>query len=394
MVKSFIRFFTNPATIRAGRITTRLAPVLLAVLIAAAPASADYDTMKVMTRNLYLGADIFTVLEAANSNPATIPIAVAEVFRTIHQTDFSARAEAIADEIMRFKPHVIGLQEVTQIRKQFPSDFFLGNPQDAEEEVIHFLDILEAAIAARGLDYRVAVTQQNADVELPMLVGITQEGQPVLQDVRLTDRDAILVRGDIDVLATTGKNYAPENQKIFQIPVPGGGELPVSFNRGYVTAEVMFDNHRITAANTHLEVSVFAPEQAAQMQELLDDLSAETNPIILMGDFNSSPVDSLIDSIEPPVVPPYIQALDAGYIDAWLEQNHGDEGFTCCFNETVDDANGRLYERIDHIFISPQALMLGPTQTRTIGDLTISMPPGGLWPSDHAGVIARVKFEE
>ena len=44
--------------------------------------------VKVMTRNLYLGADIFKVVEAAQTDPDTIPFAVADVFQTMQLTNF------------------------------------------------------------------------------------------------------------------------------------------------------------------------------------------------------------------------------------------------------------------------------------------------------------------
>ncbi|WP_372682637.1 hypothetical protein, partial [Desulfosarcina sp.] len=82
------------------------------------------STVKVMTQNLYLGADIFRVVEAAfilddegnlipNPNPTAVPLAVFDVFTTMLDTDFPERAEAIAGEIAKYKPNVIGLQEAS-----------------------------------------------------------------------------------------------------------------------------------------------------------------------------------------------------------------------------------------------------------------------------------------
>ena len=89
----------------------------LVVPVASAKGKHPKTKVKVMTRNLYLGADIFRVVEAAqnpdpNLGPLSVPIAVAEVFQTMLNTDFWERAEAIADEIAKAKPDVIGLQEV------------------------------------------------------------------------------------------------------------------------------------------------------------------------------------------------------------------------------------------------------------------------------------------
>ena len=153
------------------------------------------DTRKidVMTANLYLGADIFRIVEAAadTSDPYAIPTAVTQVFGIVQATNFPERAEAIADSIMKRRPQVIGLQEVSWYRTG-PYD----GGVDATYTVYDFLEILMNALAARGLDYRVAGEVTNADVEAPMFV--SAEGD--LADLRLTDRDVILVRGDVDAI--------------------------------------------------------------------------------------------------------------------------------------------------------------------------------------------------
>ena len=79
--------------------------VLSVIAIGSAPAiEVDKPKVKVMTRNLYLGGDIFKVVDAAQTNPSLIPWVVAEVFQTMLQSNFRARAEAIADEIADAKP--------------------------------------------------------------------------------------------------------------------------------------------------------------------------------------------------------------------------------------------------------------------------------------------------
>ncbi len=82
-------------------------------------------------------------------------------------TNFWARAEAIADEIARDKPDVVGLQEVSTYYIQTPGDYLAGNPVQADELVIDFYTVLKAALKARGMHYK-AFKINNADVELPM----------------------------------------------------------------------------------------------------------------------------------------------------------------------------------------------------------------------------------
>src|SRR2546425_391933 len=71
----------------------------------------------VMTRNLYIGADVDAVIRALVSPDPTddLPALLAAV-DVLRQTDFPTRAEALADEIARARPHVVGLQEVDSLR--------------------------------------------------------------------------------------------------------------------------------------------------------------------------------------------------------------------------------------------------------------------------------------
>ncbi|WP_197473747.1 hypothetical protein, partial [Oleiphilus sp. HI0066] len=173
---------------------SKLLAGVLALGLAAPLAFADDEKIKVLSRNVYLGADIFPVLAAAQDpDPLAVPLAVTEVFQTAQATNFPERAGALADEIVSRKPHVIGLQEVSIWSTQIPGDFLIGNPAQASDVVYDFLEILMANLEARGLSYEVAASVDNADIELPFVAGITAEG-PILGDVRLQDRDIVLVR--------------------------------------------------------------------------------------------------------------------------------------------------------------------------------------------------------
>jgi hypothetical protein len=239
---------------------------LLAILILIAPLSsamAQEAKFKSMTRNLYLGADIFKVVEAAQGDPQLVPFVVAEVFQTMLLTDFGERAEAIADEIADAKPQIIGLQEVSTFYTQTPGDFMDGNLEKAQDLVIDFYTVLDAALKARGMYYD-AFTVTNADVELPM--ADPDAGSP-LSDVRMVDHDVVLVRKGHPAWEVLADNYA------FNIGMNLGG-VNVEFTRGYVIVDVDIKGEIFRFINTHLEtsstpVSVFRVVQSAQMQELL-----------------------------------------------------------------------------------------------------------------------------
>ena len=374
------------------------------------------DRVKVMTRNVYLGADIFNVLAAAQDpDPALggldVPAAVADLFQIVQDTNFPERAQAIAKEILMTRPHLIGLQEVSKWYTQSPSDFFQLTPAGlkpdpyqtpAEDLFYDYLAILLDALSAKGLHYKVAVISENADVELPMLTGFTTipgipDPVPTFDDLRMVDRDVILVRGDVAFSNPFSANY--HNNLSAEI-----GGVQLEFTRGWakVDAEICGATYRFV--NTHLEIagdpgSAFRLIQAQQMQELLGELNGEEDPILLVGDFNSSPEHIPGEACLPGAgcfnyVPPYILATTYfGYLDAWDLIFWPRDGFTSSFDEYVSDPTAELTERIDLILVKPQDKEIKNVIAITTGDTPFSMTPGGLWPSDHAGVVARIKFE-
>ena len=350
-----------------------------------------------MTQNLYLGADIFKVVDAAfvvgedgnlipNPDPFAVPLAVFDVFQTMQETDFPERAEAIAGEIAQFNPHVIGLQEASTYYIQTPGDFPLGNPIQADELVIDFYSTLDAALKARGLEYQ-AFFVTNADIEMPMLDPYTL----VLSDVRLVDHDIILVRKGLKTKKFFADNF------FYNLSLNLGG-TDVEFTRGYLCVEVKIQGEKFRFVNTHLEVrdgegSEFRVIQALQMNELLGFLEDEKRPVIMMGDFNSSEDDEpFLHELYGDIIPPYWQAINQGYSDSWLLQKNPDIGFTSGFDEYVNDPTAELTTRIDLIFVDPKKLTIENVDVEVVGDEIQDMTPNGLWPSDHAGVVAKIRF--
>jgi endonuclease/exonuclease/phosphatase family metal-dependent hydrolase len=377
--------------------------VLFTFIIPIASASAKRpwhkkSAVKVMTQNLYLGADIFKVVDAAfiedengnlipNPDPYAIPTAVAEVFNTMLYTNFPERAEAIADEIAKSKPHVIGLQEASTYYIQTPSDFAQGNPVQADDLVIDFYSTLNAALKRRGLKYQ-AFFVTNADIEMPM---IDPDSPTYLSDVRLVDHDVILVRKGLWAKKAYDGNY------FYNLSLNLGG-TDVEFTRGYVAVEAKIQGEKYRFLNTHLEVrdgaeSEFRIIQALQMNELLQILEKERRPIIMTGDFNSSEEDEpFAHDVYGPIVPPYWQAVDKGYLDAWkLQKDYGD-GYTSGFDELVSDPTAKLTTRIDLIFVDRKKLKIESVDAEVVGDEIGDRTPSGLWPSDHAGVVAKIRF--
>lgn len=339
----------------------------------------------VMTWNVYVGAEIERVL--GEPDPALIPVRVAEAWAAVQATDFRQRADVLADEIARVRPHLVGLQEVSLFRLQSPGDFLVGNPASATDVALDFLAVLEAALEARGLAYRLAATIENFDLEVPMAIGPEE-----LVDIRLTDYDVILARAD---LATSNPRSGRYDA---YLPVSlGGAELAI--RRGWVSIDVVIKDRTYRFVNTHLEpaddhgtlLPELVPVQGAQAMELLALLNGFTGRTILVGDLNSAADGSTTST--------YADLLEAGFIDTWLVGARRGDGFTANQDADLLNPESKLFHRIDYVLYRDDdrprdGLFLGSVDARLVGVDPARRTTSGLWPSDHAGVAATLRVEQ
>ncbi len=335
----------------------------------------------VMTWNVYVGANVDIVLGA--SNLLDLSLKVAAAYDTLILTDFSERAQTIASYIAQKKPHLIGLQEISLIQR-FSS--FPPNP-DSLIEQFDYLQILLNALSARGLNYAVANSINNIDLIVPRFVTIGPGG-PEFDYVRLRDSDVILARQDVGISNPAAANYTAK----LTVPIPG--LPPIEILRGYVAVDAKVGQKTYRFVNTHLEAfseSIRRP----QAQELIVALANETLPIIMVGDFNT-PAPS---SINPNGGLTYqdFASPNAGYVDVWPHNLKGSEGdgFTSIHDSDLMNEEIKLDQRIDLIFVRNQGNPsgqneIGPVQAIVVGDELDERTPSGLWPSDHAGIIAKL----
>lgn len=335
------------------------------------------DTITVMTQNVYVGADVDAILAA---DPAQIPVVVALTFQQLLSTGFFERAATIAEQIARTRPHLIGLQEISLIRLQFPGDAAFSGTTPAEDVLFDYLNILMQALKARHLNYRVVGKIKNADVELPMLVS---SDPLVFTDVRLTDFDVVLARGDVKISKAVQKNYD------VNLIIP---DLEITIPRGYVAVDATIKKRTYRFVNTHLEPIIpEIPEtllvQLAQANELILTLEDEDKPVIVVGDLNTPASTGKT----------YQEFVSEGFVDVWtrnLTKSEG-EGFTFQHDLNLRNEADTLDQRIDLIFVRNLVrgqTLLGPVRAKVWGDELAERTPSGLWPSDHAGVIARIRI--
>src|ERR1051326_8054872 len=154
----------------------------------------DFDTMTV---NLYLGSGTERVLALNPSDPGFITNLVATVtgvYYEILASQPQIRLGGVAKTVAARHPEILAVQEASLLRNQSPGGLILGGDNPATNVVFDYLQMLVDDLAARGLHYAVASSIDEFDVELPSLN--LQTG--TIDDLRLTDRDAILVRTDLD----------------------------------------------------------------------------------------------------------------------------------------------------------------------------------------------------
>src|SRR3954454_19236198 len=93
---------------RHARILTALL-VVAGLLVAAPLAQAKPATVKVMTRNLYLGADLTPGVQAASLQ--ALVDGAGQILGQVDANDFRVRAKGVAAEILAKQPALVGLQE-------------------------------------------------------------------------------------------------------------------------------------------------------------------------------------------------------------------------------------------------------------------------------------------
>ena len=332
----------------------------------------------VMTRNLYVGADLSPVFAAAakGDGPGIVQ-ATTDAWQDIEATNFPERAGALADEMENSEPLLVGLQEVSLFRTG-PPDSITGSPTPASHVELDYLDLLLKELDQRGLHYAPITITKEIDAELP---GYTAPG--VLQDIRLTDQDVILARTDVSSSKLQLSNKQTGNYATYaSLPIGNTGQS-IKLLRGWGSVDVTLRGQTFRFINTHLE-----PEgplnaiQVAQGNELLSGPANTSLPVILVGDFNSR--------ADGTGTPTYNNLIGAGFKDAWSTTHPGELGNTWSHEADLLNTTVNLTRRLDLVLYRNNLCAL---DADVVGDELSDRTPSGLWPSDHAGVVATLRGE-
>ena len=382
-----------------------LAAGLSALLLApTAQAAKPEGEVKVMTRNVYLGASLTPALAAAN--PGELAVATSSIYSNVQYTDFPQRAKLLAKEIKKEKPDLIGLQEVTQYREDvidemIPDDGGLNNVQDgpftpATEITIDFLDELNKQLKKKKAKYRVVDIQREADLEVPSTV----------RDIRLIMRDVIMARKGAGVKTQDGNDG--HFDELLEISAAGGA-LEVTVDRGWLYTEANVRGTKFRFLNTHLEAFGDGDQPAGELredqaQELIASFppaekpgpatyQSAGGPVVAVGDFNSD--DDTVsgdDQLAYNALTSGPNALTEVGLSGGVEES-------CCFqDELIEEDPATALDDLDHhidkVFVNNPAITEVTSKVvgneKRINSSVVS--PHKLWASDHMGVITTLQF--
>jgi endonuclease/exonuclease/phosphatase family metal-dependent hydrolase len=377
---------------RAGQVVLALLALVGATIGLAGTAQAKVKAgeVRVMSRNLYLGADLSPAINSKSTDEFIE--ANGGIIRQVEATNFPVRAKGLAKEILETGPDLVGLQEVALWRTAPPSlgPVFSGKPE-ATTVKYDFLKLLLAQLNKKKTLYKPVVVEDEFDFEAPA----DANGQPgdgpgggqgVLANAevngRLTMRDVILKRLHSGVKTTnpTSGHYA----HLLVVKVAGTKEVTVS--RGWTSVDATVRGSRkFHFVNTHLEAfdneTEYPSIRAQQASELVAPGGPATSPlpVILVGDLNSD----VKTEVKPGDGQAYSVLTAAGFRERSTYKPLG-----CCLNSSYDLRSGSAAEfdhKVDHVMTNaPKAVKL----LRSL--VTGRKMQHGYWDSDHAGIFSAL----
>ena len=414
------------------------------------PVQADQSSVTVMSRNIYLGADVGIAMNLLPNFKAAAQF----MWEQVQLTDFNQRSKALASEIAIANPDVIGIQEATKWMCQKS----LISPRVT---VYDFTQMLLVELNQLGKSYEIATNGDsqaiNPGFSIPPIPHVTLvTDAQVFPDLFGADTvacgfeiaDVLLIKSDltkqVNAVGTT------EFESAYSI-IP----TLMTVYRGFSWADITIDGSEIRFVTTHLE-SLWdegdVPLAKIQADQLINDLTSSGIPVIIMGDFNSDPRDPRGSSKSNPGEQPvasdvcpeqveepgvslfnaecnaYWTMIQAGYIDAGpdsadpLNATWGTDALLAGpdprrLSDAMDFGNQFGFsDRLDYVFLSPElratsSIVIGNTwpnvanpwnceslEQQSLSQLALSIlglpnVKTGCLPSDHAGLVVQIDFE-
>lgn len=367
----------------------------LAVFAPAAEAVAKPATVKVMTRNLYLGADLLPGTRA-QSIQELVNIA-GGVVNQVDANDFRTRAKGLAAEILRERPDLVGLQEASLWRTQ-PCDR-APLPPSASTVRYDYLQLLLAELNKNGRRYRAAAVKNEFDFEIWANTDANESTSgpncPNGAEIngRLTMRDAILARIGS---ARTSRPRTGTFRTLLSVRPAGAG---IDVTRGWTSVDALVRGKRFRFVNAHLEAYDNQPTgnrtntgrsvnngqiREAQAKQLVGRGGAATGrlPVVLLADVNSGQKE-----IKPGDALAYRAILRAGFV-----RRSPERPYSCCIgSDLLRVDGGGTRSNFDHTI--DYILTDTPRRIRLVDSAVTGLAPvNGFWNADHAGVVSSLRF--
>ena len=322
--------------------------------------------LTVLTRNMDEGTDFGPIFTATTFPQFAGEVAAAYV--EVQQSNVPERAAALAKEIEATQPQLVGLQEVS-IWRTGP----LFGP--ATTVTYDALQSLLDALEARGLHYYPVAILKEFEAEAPSALGI---------QIGFADFDVLLARSDLKTSELKLSNVQAQHFVLnlpFTSPILGTLTIP----RGWISVDGKFRGKQFRFVTTHLESFHFGV-QAAQAAELVQGPCNTQLPVIIAGDLNTeSPSGNPTQNLAYQIV------AGSGFADAWTVTHPGDPGRTWPLHgEDPFTPFATPTQRIDLVLVRGR---VGITGAALIGHTPTDLTPSGLWPADHAGVLAVVNLK-
>ncbi|MCU0294501.1 MAG: endonuclease/exonuclease/phosphatase family protein [Candidatus Nanopelagicales bacterium] len=338
------------------------------------------DNVTVMTRNIFLGADLGPALRATDTN--SFIAAAGEIFRQLESTNFPRRAKGLADEIQQRKPDVIGLQEAALWRRGPVNIGAITGKPAATEVYQDFVKILLKRVNKGPAKYEVVKIHNEFDFEAP--ADIDNDPKTGLlgadADFRLTMRDVILKRSGVGIKTKDVRTGQYTKKNSFSATV---GPVTVTSIRGWLSTRVKKkDGPWFTFANTHLEAfddrTQVPSIRAKQAKEFAKAMAKVKGPLIALGDFNSD---------SPGLVPGDEQAFEA-LMSAGFKDIGTTKPMSCCIAGSDDLKTGGSIDDFDHRV--DQIFTTTPKKVKKLKTWVVGREQSyGFWHSDHAGVVGK-----
>jgi endonuclease/exonuclease/phosphatase family metal-dependent hydrolase len=358
-------------SIHTARWTTRVVSVGLLVLVSvsvSAGQTVSTDSghlLKVMTRNLYQGTDFVEAMGATSYADFTKQVQL--TIQNVRDTKPPARMAAIAAEIADQEPDLVAVQEAT-VWSTGPNPSAMTVEFDMLQLLLRELKRLRSPYIAVKV--------------VPQFVFLAPG---TTEFVGTTTQIAILVRADhesddLSISNPQGGVFAPEHTLTLDLAALG---QKIAINRGWASVDVTVKGQEFRFITAHPEAFAWQYDYL-QIADVLQGPAATGLPVIMAADFNIQ-ADQPTD---PTYVYSYQTVLGAGFVDAWKAVEPDKSGFTCCQLNNLTNPKSLLDQRIDLVFIRGPLAASGLKIVGAKPDDRVR----NLWPSDHAGLVSRLRI--